>query len=221
MDQLAVSWGILPFFKGIIPGFSIEERVSPELWFSNEHEGPWDWKGLVIREGHCAYGKFFGKKACYINLDLFPDFINYRRSKPVHRTEDQQTIDEIVYETIRVNGEITIKELRSYLDFAQRRGKKTKEEDRKSGKLPIEPIIERLMMSARVVIADFDYSLDKHGRTYGWGVARYTTPEALYGSLLVNSAEHRTPMESYERLLTHLKQLHPDQPEALLRKFLG
>ena len=39
------------------------------------------------------------------------------------------------------------------------------------------------------MIADFEYNIDRHGNPYGWGVARYTTPEALYGPLNVD----RTP----------------------------
>ena len=70
------------------------------------------------------------------------------------------------------------------------------------------------------VIADFDYNLDSHGRSYGWGVARYTTPEALYGSLLVNSASHSSPEASYAKLKQTLQTAFPDVPEKTLDKFL-
>lgn len=49
-------FGFLPFFKNSIPGFSIEEHIEPQIWFTDE-EGPWEWKGPVIRELGCAYGK--------------------------------------------------------------------------------------------------------------------------------------------------------------------
>ena len=55
--------GFLPFFRCGIPGFSVEEMVAPEYWFTDE-EGAWEWKGPVIREGHCAYGKFFAASGC-------------------------------------------------------------------------------------------------------------------------------------------------------------
>ncbi len=51
MEQAVVESGFLPFFKNDIPGFSVEERTPPELWFSDDEgkEGPWEWKGLVVR----------------------------------------------------------------------------------------------------------------------------------------------------------------------------
>lgn len=54
--------GFLPFFRCGIPGFSVEEMVAPEYWFTDE-EGAWEWKGPVIREGHCAYGKLFARQS--------------------------------------------------------------------------------------------------------------------------------------------------------------
>ena len=41
-------FGILPLFKNVIPGFSVEEHADPSVWFS-ENEGVWEWKGPVIR----------------------------------------------------------------------------------------------------------------------------------------------------------------------------
>ena len=42
---LVEHFGFLPFFKNCIPGFSIEEFCPPELWFSDNADGPWEWKG--------------------------------------------------------------------------------------------------------------------------------------------------------------------------------
>ena len=71
--------GFLPYFRGEIPGFSIEENCRC-LWGSAaDPEGPWEWKGPVIRESGCAYGKFYRGKACYISRDWFADFANHRR----------------------------------------------------------------------------------------------------------------------------------------------
>ena len=70
--------GFLPLFSNAVPGFSVEEHVHPDAWFSGE-EGVWEWKGPVIRESGCAYGKFFENKAVFISKAWFPDFANYRR----------------------------------------------------------------------------------------------------------------------------------------------
>ncbi|MBQ3861091.1 MAG: hypothetical protein II779_11220, partial [Clostridia bacterium] len=71
-------FGFVPLFCNSVPGFSVEEHVSPKAWFSGG-EGVWEWKGPVIRETGCAYGKFFEKKAVFISKEWFPDFANYRR----------------------------------------------------------------------------------------------------------------------------------------------
>ena len=51
LERLAVEMGFLPFFKNEIGGFSIEEHTPSERWFSDENEGPWDWKGSVAQNG--------------------------------------------------------------------------------------------------------------------------------------------------------------------------
>ena len=78
LERAVEEFGILPYFANAIPGFSIEEHCSADIWFT-DLEGPWEWKGPVIRETGCAYGKFFGQKAAYISRKLFPDFANFRR----------------------------------------------------------------------------------------------------------------------------------------------
>ena len=72
-------YGILPYFATSIPGFSLEEHCSPWVLFNDTEENTWEWKGPVIRETGCAYGKFFEKKAAYVRRDLFLDLANYRR----------------------------------------------------------------------------------------------------------------------------------------------
>lgn len=73
--------GFLPFFANSIEGFSIEEHITRDCWYNSDNGvwSAWEWKGPVIRETGCAYGKFFEKKACYISSKWFPDFANYRR----------------------------------------------------------------------------------------------------------------------------------------------
>lgn len=48
---LANEWGILPFFAGETEGFSVEENIAPDCWFSDDPEkgnGAWDWKADCI-----------------------------------------------------------------------------------------------------------------------------------------------------------------------------
>ena len=79
LAELVQVCGFLPLLKNQIPGFSVEEHTPPDLWFVDGVDGPWEWKGPVIRATGCAYGKFFWGKAGFISAEWFPDFANYRR----------------------------------------------------------------------------------------------------------------------------------------------
>ena len=52
--------GFLPMFRCGIRGYSVYE-ATPHFWTDDE-DGPWEWKGPIIREGECAYGKFFNRR---------------------------------------------------------------------------------------------------------------------------------------------------------------
>lgn len=79
-------FGIIPFFKGGIPGWSIEELTPKEWWFfTSDNLGPWDWKIDAVREGDIAYGKFLGGKAAFATADLYRHLMNWRRSLPKYQ----------------------------------------------------------------------------------------------------------------------------------------
>ena len=221
MERQALELGFLPFFRCGVPGFSIEERTAYEYWFSDEEEGPWEWKGPVIREEHCAYGKLFNKKAGYVSLEWLPDLMNYRRSRRYAKDEDTAALDDVVLQTLVSEGSLTVKDLRRLLGFVRGRGHRSAQEpiDRMGeiGKVSLEPILTRLMMELHVVIADFEYNIDRHGRPYGWGVARYTTPEALYGRLDAGC----TPAESHQKIVAHFHRLFPSVPDRKLLPLIG
>ena len=46
--------GFLPLFRCCVPGLSVEEMTPRELWFAPDTDGPWEWKGPVLRTGRCA-----------------------------------------------------------------------------------------------------------------------------------------------------------------------
>ena len=72
--------GILPCFVNELEGFSAEEHIAPEYWFPEEGEGFWEWKGPVIRDSGCAYGKLFKGRASFMTLEYYREFANYRRN---------------------------------------------------------------------------------------------------------------------------------------------
>lgn len=203
--------GFLPLFENSVPGFSVEENVEPSIWFSNE-PGPWEWKGPVIRETGCAYGKFFEQKAVFISRDWFPDFANYRRDGYDFDARYDDGLasfrDKELYDLLNEAAPILTGDLRN------------KGQYRKGGKKGFEGIITRLQAQCYVLISDFKYKKDKHGKQYGWGVAEYSTPEKFMGGDFTGQVYARSPEESHARVLAHLRKLLPDVDESLIQKIL-
>ena len=204
--------GFLPFFANDIGGFSIEEHTPRELWFSDVVDGPWEWKGPIARNGNCLYGKFFGNKAGFISLDWFPDFANYRRDGYDFDSRYDEGLaqikDKSVYDAIAEHGTLLSKKLKSICNY------------RKGGNKGFDTVITRLQMQSYVCIADFEYMRDKYGQQYGWGVAKYSTPEELYGYDKITEAYKREPGESKERIVKHLKGVLGDISEDKITKFI-
>lgn len=211
LESSVTKLGFLPFFENSIPGFSIEEHVDPGIWFSYE-PGPWEWKGPVINDLGCAYGKFFEKKAAYISPEWFPDFANYRRDGYDFdaRYEDGLVYagDKRLYDLIDANAPILSKHLKALGNY------------RKGGNKGFDTIINRLQAQGYVIISDFVYMIDKNGEQYGWGVAQYSTPEHFMGDSFRSEVYQRTPEESYERIFEHLREILPGTDEQKIHKFL-
>jgi len=225
MQQAIRERGFLPFFAGEIPSFSIEEFCPDELWFSDEQDGPWQWKSEAIIEGDCAYGKFFGGKAVFISMEWFPDFVNYRRSISQLTQQESEMLETISSHHSLLSREV--KRLCGYVKPRRPRSSNPLQQafDRelmqrvarpKSGRESYETAITRLQMATRIITADFEYSVNKEGRRYGWSIARYCTPEDFFGAERLQTA--RTPLESYERIVAHLCQILPwAQADAIRR----
>lgn len=83
----------------------------------------------------------------------------------------------------------------------------------------MEQILLRLMMGTWLVRHSFERRCDRNMHPYGWGIARYTTPEALFGKDALRC--DRTPEQSAARILEHLAKQIPGADESTLRKILG
>ena len=212
VERLVEEVGFLPFFAGDIVGFSVEECCPPELWFAGDVDGPWEWKGPVVRSGKCVYGKFFAGKAGYVSLEWFPDFANYRRNGYDFDARYDDGLasrkDKDIYDTVTDRGALLSRELKQICNY------------KKGGNKGFETVITRLQMQTYISIADFVYMQDRFGRQYGWGVAKYSTPEALFGYGIVTAAYQREPLESWERIIQHLSQILPDAPENQIMKLI-
>lgn len=212
-------FGIVPYFRTSIPGFSLEEHCHPSVLFSDTGEDTWEWKGPVIRETGCAYGKFFEKKAAYVNQELFLDLANYRRDgydfdarfdDGLAKFQDKQ-----LYDLIDRNAPVLSKDLRRIGGYAYSgRWQKTE------GKKGFDTSVTRLQEQCYVLISDFVYTMDKQGNRRGWGVAQYSTPEKQMGDWFSANVYGRKPEESCERLLEHLVRLFPHADTSDLKRFL-
>ena len=214
MIDAVEAFGFLPFFAGSIPGFSLEEHVSGDLWYTSADGSwkVWDWKGPVIRESGCAYGKFLENKAVFISRAWFPDFANYRRDGYDFDARFDDGLasyrDKDLFELIDANAPILTKDLKRKGDY------------RKGGKKGFETSITRLQRQCYVLISDFVYATDKVGRPYGWGIAEYSTPEKQFGASFCEHVYARSPEESYQRVFDHLVSLFPQVAQTALQKIL-
>ena len=203
--------GFLPLLNIGVPGWSADDAVAEECRYTVFPDGGWEWKlwewkGSVIRESGCAYGKFFKKKAAFISREWWPDFCNYRRS--VSPTIEEGSIEEAIVETLKLNGSMITKQLRKACGFTgpNMRGK-------------FDSYLTKLQMAGRIVTEDFVYPTDKHGRQYGFGWSLLTTPESLFGKDYC--MPDRTPEESKQRIAAQLKKLMPDVTEKTILSLIG
>ena len=220
--------GISVILQNVIPGFSIEEMTPPELLFGDEFEnGPWQWKGPIIANWESAYGKFFLLMAGYVSLEWLPDFMNWRRSfYPLKKeSADVRHIHEVLVE----NESMLSKQLKVASGFTLSRKKSKFNPDdpsepivNKRNGMAFDALIAQLQMGTHVCIADFEYLVSKKGETYGWGVTRYCTPEAMYPDLfpVKEKVDGRTPKQSRNRILNHLQGLFPDVDKKKFEKLI-
>ena len=206
------TFGIVPLFANSIPGFSIEEHCDPRCWFPDTGEGIWEWKGPVIRESGCAYGKFFEKKAAFVSREFFPDLANCRRDGYDFDARYDDGLaprqDKDLFDLIDAHAPILSKQLKAIGNYG------------KNGRKGFDTSISRLQEQGYVIISDFVYMRDRFGRPYGWGVAEYSTPERQFSLEFTRTVYLRQPEESRTRLLDQLKTLLPETPETKLTRFL-
>lgn len=204
-------YGFLPFFANSVAGFSVEEHIDRRLWFTSL-EGPWEWKGPLIREYGFAYGKFFEKKAAFVSAAWFRELANFRRDgydfdalcdDGLANFKDAQ-----LYDLLNANAPILSKKLKRLGNYG------------KDGRKGFDTSITRLQTQCYALISDFVYLRDKHGNPYGWGVAEYSTPEAFFGETFTSHVYDHTPEESHALLLAHMKALFPRESEKTIERFL-
>ena len=202
--------GLLPLLDSGICGYSAEDVVDEDCRYVVFPDGGWDWplwkwKGAIVTDGNCVYGKFFAGKAGFVSREWWSELCNYRRS--VHPTPEQGSIEETILLTLQEHGSLITRELRVACGFT---GPKMRSR--------FDSYVTRLQMSCRIVTEDFVYPRDRHNREYGWGWSLLTTPERLMGREACYS--NRTPQESFDCLYAYLKSLLPTASDKQILKLL-
>ncbi len=202
--------GFLPLLDSGIAGYSADEAVDPDCRYVLLDDGGWDWplwdwKGPIVTESDCVYGKFFNKKAGFVSRSWWPDLYNWRRHS--HPAPSPGSIEETILMTLREHGSMITRDLRRACGFTE-----PKMRSRFDG------YVTRLQMACRIVTEDFVYPQDKHGKRYGWGWALLSTPEQLLGKEACHC--DRSPEESLARMLDHLMRLLPRASEQQITKLI-
>ena len=112
--------GFLPLLSMGIAGWSAEEVVDEDCQYNRLPDGGWEWplwewKGSILQESGCAYGKFFKRKAAFISREWWPDFCNYRRS--VYPSPEEGSIEDTILDILRTEGSLITRELRHACGF--------------------------------------------------------------------------------------------------------
>ncbi len=195
--------GMVPFFKNRIEGFSLEECVHRDYWSDAGFvEGVWKWKGPIINIADCAYGKLIGGKACFFKKELYAHLANVRRDG---YDFDARLDDGLVprkqqklYEALEKHGSLLSSEWKEQAGYGW------------DGLKGFDAECTKLQMLCYVIIGGFEYKKDKNGKDYGWGVARYETPENRFGQDLFAEVYKTRPDASKQYIIDTVMKKLPD-----------
>lgn len=213
MLSLIQEFQLVPFFVNIIPGYSIEEHTPPELWFTDENLGPWDWKIDCIQSGDVAYGKFlYGGKAAFATIDVFREIINWRRSLPKYKPSPDQ---KKVLDYIEEHGSVSVSDVRQLMGLK---------------KAAADALLAKIQMQTRIITGDIARVYRGADLRYnGWQRSSFCTPEALFEEMDFPFPGYKprtlksslTPAQSLEFLKDTVRNVCGDVPDKVLMKILG
>ena len=223
-----VSWvnevGFLPLFANEVEGFSAEEHVSPNYWWTGDRtQDPWEWRELIASSHQVAYGKLFDKKAGFVSIEWLPYFANCRRDgydfdarweDGLANHREKKIMDLLTGRD--EGGDMTFPDMQILsTDLKKQAGFGKNGEKNYSG------IVTGLQMQTYLVIADFHRRTNKRGEEYGMPVSVMLPPEALWGYEKVTAAYDESPAESWQRILDRVRALYPNAGEAGIIRMIG
>ena len=204
--------GFLPLFSNSIPGFSIEEHVPAENWWSGDPRiDPWEWRMILSADDSIAYGKFFNRTAGFISKDFFPVLANYRRNgydfDALFEDELASYRSKKIMDVFACDDEERGKELLS-TEIRELAGKD-------------EATLTELQMQTYLIVSAFRQRKNKKGQLYGWHLSVYETPETKWGRDVIASGYKEDPAKSWETIVSRMKTHFPEAEEEQVRKLLS
>lgn len=204
----------LPLFKNEIDGFSVEEHVSADAWWTGDvQQDPWEWRAIAARSEKVAYGKFFGGKAGFISLKWLPYFVNYRRDgydfDSLYEEGSAKLRAKLIMDLFANHSELFSYEMKTLAGFG------------KGGEKNFSGIVTELQMQTYLVAKDFRQRVNKKGEAYGMSVAVYTTPEQLWGYDMVTTAYAEEPEQSKQRIFAQVRELYPHATDGQIKRMCG
>ncbi len=226
--QELVNWinevGFLPLFANPVEGFSAEEHVCADYWWTGiRQEDPWEWREIIAASHKVAYGKFFDQKAGFISLEWLPYFCNYRRGgydfdarwedglagQREKKIMDMLTGRDEDGDVTFPDDQILSTELKKKAGFG------------KGGLKNYPGIVTGLQMQTYLVITDFHRRTNKRGEEYGMPVSVMLPPEAVWGYEAVTKAYDESPAVSYDRITGRIKDMFPGADDPAITKMIG
>ena len=207
--------GFLPLFSNDIPGFSVEEHVPAESWWTgDENSDPWEWRIILSRDPSIAYGKFFNKSAGFVSKSFFPTFANYRRNG---YDFDALFEDELAsYRSKKIMDVFELDDESTGLEIMSNKVKELASVDKN-----FQGTFTDLQMQTYLILSDFRQRKNKKGQSYGWHIALVETPETKWGREFVTSAYSEDPKESWDKITGRMKQFFPEASNDAVKKILG
>lgn len=226
--QELVNWinevGFLPLFANEITGFSVEEHVASDFWWTGDREqDPWEWREIIAASHQVAYGKFFDKKAGFISKKWLPYFANYRRNgydfdsawEDGKVTRREKLIMDILTD-IDADGNMVWKDkqilstdLKKLAGFG------------KGGEKNFSGITTDLMMKIYLVTTDFHKRKNKNGAEYGMPVSVLMPPEAIWGYDVLTAAYTEEIHQSWLRICDRVNEMFPQAKQNEIIRLIG
>ncbi len=193
--------GFLPLFRNRIPGFSVEEHTESGYWWSGDRSrDPWEWREILAESGQVVYGKFFDRKAGFISVKWLPFFVNARRDGYDFdsRWEEGKAPfrQKRIMDTILAEPGILSNELKQKAGFG------------KGGEKNFDGVLTELQMQTYLCVQAFRRRINKQGKPYGWPIAVYAPPEAIWGYKAVTEAYAEDPARSLQRITEHMQKIY-------------